>query len=318
MDQAHDKGSGRMIMVWQGSANTWDCDEMGHMNVRIYVEKAMEGLGLLAAAMGLDNAFREGATSTLIPVDQHIRYIREALPGRPLTMRAGLLEVGETDAVVYQEMRHGDGRVAAAFRTRVRHAVARSGRPFPWPSRCLDRFEALRVTAPEETAPRSIDPDGPVLDDEVATRAAAEAVGVPLVGLGQVLPHHVDVHGRMWAPWFMGRISDSVPNLLHDWRMRVGQVTGGVQTGGAVLEYRLVYRDWPKVGDLLEVRSGLNRVEAKVHSLVHWVLDPLTGRPWLTSEAIAVTFDLTTRKVIATPQDQIAALEAIAPRGLKI
>ena len=307
-----------MITVWQGSANTWDCDEMGHMNVRVYVEKAMEGLGVLAAAMGLENAFRDGATSTLIPLDQHIRYMREALPGRPLTMRAGLLEVGETDAVVYQEMRHGDGRVAAAFRTRVRHAVARTGRPFPWPSRCLDRVEALRVTAPEETAPRSLDPDGPVLNAGDATRAAADAAGVPLVGIGQVLPNQVDVHGRFWAPWFIGRISDSVPNLLYDWRSRIGEMTGGVDTGGAVLEYRLVYRAWPKVGDLLEVRSGLNRVGEKFHTLVHWVVDPVSGQPWLTSEAVAVTFDLKTRKIIPTPSDQIAALESIAPRGLSI
>lgn len=34
-----------MIPLWSGIPNTWDCDEMGHMNVRVYVEKAMEGLG---------------------------------------------------------------------------------------------------------------------------------------------------------------------------------------------------------------------------------------------------------------------------------
>ena len=31
-------------VVWRGGVNTWECDEMGHMNVRFYLAKAMEGL----------------------------------------------------------------------------------------------------------------------------------------------------------------------------------------------------------------------------------------------------------------------------------
>jgi len=64
-----------MITLWQGSANQWDCDEMGHMNVRVYVEKIMEGLGTFAKAIDMPHAFRARTPSTLIPVDQHIRFI---------------------------------------------------------------------------------------------------------------------------------------------------------------------------------------------------------------------------------------------------
>jgi acyl-CoA thioester hydrolase len=41
-----------VIPLWQGSCNQWDCDEMGHMNVRVYVEKQLEGKIALDAKRG--------------------------------------------------------------------------------------------------------------------------------------------------------------------------------------------------------------------------------------------------------------------------
>ena len=122
---------------------------------------------------------------------------------------------------------------------------------------------------------------------------------------------------------FIGRVSDSVPNLMHAWREDIARAhseAGGepVRQGAAVLEYRLIYRKWPKAGDLFQVRSGLGQVGEKVHGLVHWIMDPRSGDAWCTSEAVAVTFDLTTRKVIATQPEHIAALEKRAVRGLTI
>lgn len=307
-----------MITVWQGSANTWECDEMGHMNVRVYVEKAMEGLAALAHHIEMPHAFRLNVPSTLIPVDQHIRFIREVRPGRPLSMRACLLEVGDRDAVVFQGLYHGDGTPAAAFRTRIVHAEARSGAPFEWSQRSRAAMAGLLGETPAECAPRSIDPDGPSRPAEQANLQAANSANVPRIGIGTVPHQQCDPHGRMRAEWFMGRLSDSVPNLLYDWRRRVAEAAGDRPMGAAVLEYRLIHRRWPMAGDRFEIYSSLARAEEKLHSLVHWMIDPSSGHAWLTSEAVAVTFDLETRKVIKAPKDMIAELEAIAPKGLSI
>lgn len=307
-----------MITLWQGSANTWDCDEMGHMNVRPYVEKAMEGIGRFAHEIALPGAFQENAASTLVPRRQHIRYMREVLPGRPLSMQGCVIDWGDDWVELYQEMRHGDATPAAAIRTRLSHAEVRSAKPFPWTARSRERIAALTASPPAQTAPRSLEPDGEILPGEAVTQAAAEKAGAPVIGAGMVLPAQVDVHGRMWAPWFIGRVSDSVPNLLFDWRERVAGMSGGERQGGAVLEYRLAYRRWPRMGDLFEIRTGLNRVEEKFHSLVHWMLDPETGEAWMTSEAVAVTFDLDTRKILPTSREQMRELEKIAPPGLAV
>ena len=47
--------------IWRGGVNTWDCDEMGHMNVRVYVEKQLEGMVAFAHHLGMPEAFRVNA-----------------------------------------------------------------------------------------------------------------------------------------------------------------------------------------------------------------------------------------------------------------
>ena len=37
-----------MQVLWRGNANTWECDELGHLNVRFYMAKAQEALAGLA------------------------------------------------------------------------------------------------------------------------------------------------------------------------------------------------------------------------------------------------------------------------------
>lgn len=307
-----------MIPLWHGSANQWDCDEMGHMNVRVYVEKQAEGMVALAHFLGMPTAFHRDAPATIVPIDQHIRFVREVLPGRPLSMQGCVLEAGESDAVIYQEMRHGDGSLAAAFRTRIAHIDTAEGGRFSWSSRTREKLEALKGETPQEALPRSFDPDAPGLDLAEITMDKVTATGAPQIGMGAIPAGHCGVHGWMEPYWFIGRISDSVPNLLFEWRRKVANAAGDKRMGAAVLEYRLRYHRRPRTGDLFTVHTSLGRVAGKTHALVHWVMDPLSGRPWVTCEAVAITLDLEARKALPAPPEMIAELEKLAPPGLSI
>ena len=307
-----------MITLWRGSCNQWDCDEMGHMNVRLYVEKQMEGLAVFAHALGMPHAFAQNSPSTVVPVDQHIRFVREVLPGRPLTMRGCLVERGDADALIYQELRHADGQLAAAFRTRILHIDTAGREPFPWGKSVRAAMSDDVDEPPEESAPRSIDPSLPGLPPEEISIETPRRLGIPCIGKGAVPPQHLDVHGRMAPQWAIGRVSDSVPNLLHNWRKKVAEAAGGLRMGAAVLEYRLRYFDWPVAGDLFEIYTGLGGVQGKTHSLIHWMMDPVSGKPWATSQATAITLDLDARKAIPAPPEALEELERIAPRGLSI
>src|SRR5262245_31151972 len=103
-------------LLYKGSANAWECDEMGHLNVRFHVERAMMGLAALAQQIGMPRASQAQAGATLQPLDLHIRFLKEARPGAPLQMRGGVLEIGESDALFYAELRHLDGSVSSTFR----------------------------------------------------------------------------------------------------------------------------------------------------------------------------------------------------------
>jgi acyl-CoA thioester hydrolase len=288
------------------------------MNVRVYVEKQMEGLAVFAHALGMPHAFRHNSPSTIVPVDQHIRFIREVLPGRPLTMHGCLVEVGEADAVVYQELRHADGQLAAAFRTRIMHIDTAGREPFAWGRSVRAAMADDMGMPPEEAAPRSIDPDAPGLPYDEINIARPQGLGVSCIGKGAVPPQHLDVHGRMASPWVIGRVSDSVPNLLYNWRRNVAAAAGDLRMGAAVLEYRMRYHDMPEAGDLFEIYTGLGGVEGKTHSLIHWMMNPVTGRPWATGQATAITLDLDARKAIPAPAAALEELERLAPKGLSI
>lgn len=299
------------VEVWRGGVGSWECDQMGHLNVGFYVAKSMEALAGLAAELGMPGAFAANAEATLVVREQHIRFIKEARPGAPLTMTAGVIELGEADARLMLLMRHQDGELAASFQTLAAHATARDSRAFPWPDRIRAHAEALKVEVPANAAPRSI---GLAPVETQASLARAEALGLVRTGLRVVDAQDCDAFGRMRTETFMHRLSDGIPHLFAG--RRPGAADTGRKVGGAALEYRLIHHAWPRAGDRLELRSGLAGGDARFRRMIHWLLDPDTGRPWGSAEAIAVSFDLETRKLITLSDEELARVEGDAVKGL--
>jgi acyl-CoA thioester hydrolase len=303
------------LETWRGSVNAWECDENLHMNVRFFGSRAMEGLGFMAAALDMPRAFQEKASSTLQPTDLHIRFLKEARQGVALSMRGGVAALDAASMTVFQEMAHADGKPAANFAMKVAHVHPPDLRAFPLPARVRTRAEALKCAIPAHGLPRSLDlsiaPTSP-------TVALADKLGAPVVGRVAVTPDHCDPFGRMRMELFLGRVSDAVPNFLAAWREQAANADGARTVGGAVLEYRLCPRRWPRAGDLIEIRSGVVDVAEKTNRLVHWLLDPVSGDAWCTAEVVAVTFDLVTRKTIPIPEARRALLLQRAVKGMTI
>lgn len=305
------------LEVWRGGVNTWECDEMGHMNVRFYGVAALQGLAALAAELGMPQAFSEHAEATLLVREQHIRFLKEARAGAALSMTGGVIEIGEDTARLLFLLIHADGALAASFQIVVAHVTTREARPFPWTNRVRERAEALKVEVPAAAAPRGLSLD-PVVTE--ASEDRAQALGLTRIGLGAFSRQDCDVFGRAGAEQFIGKVSDGVGTLVHGFRQTVVEhapPTSG-EIGGAVVEYRLLYQNWPRAGDRFDIRSGLVGANERVMRMVHWMLDPVSGQPWGTSEVVAVTFDLKTRKVIPITQAAHAELMKAATAGLSL
>lgn len=287
---------------------------MGHLNVGFYVAKAMEGLIGLAAELGMPQAFAPHAAATLIVREQHIRFLREAHVGAQLHIEAGVLEMDESEARILLLMRHHDGELAASFQMLVAHATAREGRTFPWPQWARARGQALTIEAPEKSRPRSVS-QGPV--ETAASLPRALELGVKRIGMGAFRQNDCDSFGRMRTELVMARISDSIAHLMAD--LLANMASGGERRLGAVvLEYRFIFLAWPRAGDRYELRSGMSGAEPKVRRMLHWFLDPASGRPWASAEAVAAVFDLETRRTVALTEGELAPWAAVSVEGLTL
>jgi acyl-CoA thioester hydrolase len=300
-----------MIEVARSSVQTWECDQMGHMNVQFYVGKADEGLAALAAALGLGPRSAHENAATLAPREQHIRFHRELRPGAPFAVKGGVLQARSEGLVFYEEMQNiAAGAVAATFVTRAEWCDIETRGGLPLPVEAVAKAPPIGIDLPEHGRPRGLDMEPP---RRAPTLAEAEKMNLLTTFRGTVLAEYCDSMGFMTPRHYMGRVSDAIPNLI---AQTSGQDRSESRTGGAALEYRFVYRDFAREGDLLVLKSGLKSVSSKTYVWCHWLFDAETGECFATAEAVAVAMDLGTRKAIEIPPDMRTRLEALVVDGL--
>lgn len=299
-----------MIELGRSSVQTWECDTMGHMNVQFYVEKAHDAAGYLGIRLGRGPHAMAEVKQSLITVDQHVRFHREMRPGTPYFLRGGVARVEHGQVIAYIEMVQTVGEVVSATFTstlQLRDQQGNTRHPFP-----TGLAKDYIVDIPGYGMARGLDLDAP--PRRAPTLSEADGMGLMATYMARVRSQECDRFGRMQARFFMARYSDSIPNLL---ALTSGRNRGEPgSTGGAALEYRLIYRKFPRAGDILCIRSGLKSIAEKTYVWAHWMFDAETGECVATSEAVAVAMDLETRKAIPIPPELRARLEALRIGGL--
>lgn len=300
-----------MHEYWRGGVEAWECDEMGHMNVRFWSRRAMDALAWLERQLELPAGLR------LVMRDQHIKFLKEAAAGTPLYAVGGVVEVLADGLRVYLEIRHSrDDSVGATFINELACVRRDSLEPQTLPAAVGAAAHRQTVQLPDHAQPRSVPLDRPL---RTGSLAQARSAGFRRVGLSMVRAADLDGEGLFQAEGFIGRVSEAVPTLMAGWREEAAAEASAIdgverRAGAAVLEYRLSFLAWPTAGDSIEVQSGVLAVADKTMTLNHWLLDPVSGAPWCMAEAVAITFDLNARKAIATPPKARAALEAMMVR----
>ncbi|MEQ8746751.1 acyl-ACP thioesterase [Pyruvatibacter sp.] len=303
----------------RSSVQTWECDDMGHMNVQFYVAKANEGLDVLAHHLGFGptQARTPGngagtAGAILLPREHHIRFHREQRPGAPLTLEGSVTGREGDTLKVYEELTNtASGVVAATINADVVLADAATRARLALPGVMDEAIDNMMTDVPPHGQARGLEM-GPAVD--APALAQADDMGLVYTWQGVVKPAQCDMHGFMLQQHFMGLVSDSIPNLLS--QTRGDDRSSDPNIGGAALEYRFVYRQWPRVGDILTLRSGLKHVGPKTYTWAHWMFDVETGKAVATAEAVAVTLDLVARRAIGIPDAMRAHLESKLVPGI--
>ncbi|WP_018998093.1 acyl-ACP thioesterase [Hirschia maritima] len=307
-----------MIEVYRGSPNAWECDEMGHMNVRFYLAKLMEGVGVFCHEMGMPQAFKINAPSTVKLKDLHIRFLREAHAGLPFYMKAGVVGTLDTSVKVYFQLNHLDDTPCAVFRCELEHIDIHTDQAFLWSPKTIEFFNSIPAEMPDQLGPRSISVDTPPLNQP--TMQDVEKIHPIRVGTGLILPDQCDVFGNMKTEFFIGRLSDSAPHLADT--LDVGMTRSPTpddteqRIGTAALEYRFAFHNLPSAGDSFHIYAGLGEQQGKTWGVHYWIMDPNTQLAYATAQATLVRFDLDKRKAVMPPEGSFETMQKVIPKGL--
>lgn len=289
--------------VWRGGVNSWECDEMAHMNTRFYVGKCMEAVAVLFAMAGMP---RVNASGSVRPDEMHIRFHREAKAATPLHITGGFSNIGESDAELVLLLHHSlSGLLAASYRLSVSH-INPQGHPTTWPETFSTKAKKLMVETPKEAQPRSTG-SAPLSTTQPDLSAHTR------ITLHELTVNDCDAAGVMLPQKFIAAASDGIRRVTAPVReFVVRHAEPSPQNfGGAVLEFRIVHFAWPRIGECIEIRSGLKGADSRVFRLDHWMIDPVTEAVLGYMEVVAIVFDLDQRKIVTITDAARAELKAL-------
>jgi len=299
---------------FRGMVNSWEADEMGHMNVRFYVQKSLQATAHFLNEIGLGPAVRRESELGVRIMDHHIRFLKEARPGTPLVIETGALGADEAGLFVLHQVRHAlTGDVCATLTGTIVITEGLGDQPYKLPEEVAAKARDFATDMPDYAAPRGIDAPGPKL---VPNWHRADEMGLFEISRIEVRPTMLDPDGALSTEHFIGAISDGIPTMISQFAVnRADSLQSGV--GGAALEYRLFYFRRVFSGELITIRSGLSDIGNKTFTHIHWMFDQ-NHNVVASAAAVAVSFDLKERKAIAFSPEARAAFESFVVPDLGI
>jgi len=136
MSDRNDKAA----LTHRSTVQQWDCDHMGHMNVRHYMAKFDDAAWTFLSMLGATNRYFEQEQAGVAAVDHHVTYKRELMPGDSVEIhtRLALLE-GRKFKMVHEMRLSTDGNVVATCELFGVHMDRRERKAVPFPSEILAR-----------------------------------------------------------------------------------------------------------------------------------------------------------------------------------
>jgi acyl-CoA thioester hydrolase len=118
----------------RGTVHTWQCDHMGHVNVRAYGEFFEEACWQVYNRIGITPSVLRSGQFHMAAVEQHIRYLRELLAGDVIVVRSAITEMRGKVLRLAHELRNDEtGALCATsvFTVLCIDSAARRAKAFP-------------------------------------------------------------------------------------------------------------------------------------------------------------------------------------------
>lgn len=278
-------------------------DHLGHMNVMYYAQHAQAGARTLASRIGLD------ADGTLFQPDRYTRHHREQLLGSRLEVRGGVLEVGDDQVRVYEELVNTEADVLAASFILTLEATDPEGAsrlPLSDPTRSA--AGQLVVELPERGRPRTLTID----DDPISNAPSLEELnerGAAMREPRVVHPEECDPDGRVRWGIVADLVWGGTPVRGRDFQP-FSEGPGGMKIGWATMETRATWGTRARMGDRLQSFGVETDLADKTLTSRHWVYDLATGSLVCTFSVLSIAFDMAQRRAVSIP-DHVRELMSV-------
>ena len=148
----------KLVPGYQGVAQKWECDNMGHLNVSHYFGRSSDQAFFTRHALGLDPAALRDSGHGTVALEEHCRFHREVTSGGMMIGRSAVIEPRERTMVVYQEFRDAKDALQASFRTVIGFFDTKARRLMPWPEATREKAAKLTIDLPDHAAPLRVPP----------------------------------------------------------------------------------------------------------------------------------------------------------------
>ena len=132
----------------RGTMHAWQCDHMGHVNVRAYGDRFEEACWQYYAMLGITPARLRNRDIHMAAVQQDVAYRKELLGGDVVAVRTRMLDAREKVLRFQHEMLNcetGDVCATCTYTEVCLDPLARRSQPFP--SDILERARAFLAEA---------------------------------------------------------------------------------------------------------------------------------------------------------------------------
>jgi len=293
-------------LSWAGECSAWECDELGHMNMRHYAHKTEEARQRFMIRLGLKHAYQSGTVSSLRVRDFHIKYQGEARPGNSLRIDSAVISIGDCDIRLCHIMTHRDGRIAATMVETVEHIYLPEDKIFPWPKRLLDSAKNHMTDMPGPAKARNLDTQ---IKYQGTTISELTSHNIDIIGAGVFKKSELDITEHVSLGSFFGRTTSTIGWFKKGWPEFENPDYMAGDKSGALLEMRAFIHSYPSRGDAYDYAPYLLSADSYTREIVHNVMDPISGNSWITMLASGCKFDLKARKLLKSTDEELKHLK---------
>ncbi|WP_227430637.1 acyl-CoA thioesterase [Psychrobacter sp. I-STPA6b] len=141
--------SDKVFATGRGMVHSWQCDHMGHVNIRAYGELFEQSIWHAFNQMGITPSLLRQGDIAMATVEQNIRYFKELLAGDVVYIESYIAKISEKSVTVEQKLYNAETDIHCASCTLTAVCIdPHKRKACPFPADIYKKGQSLLFNAP--------------------------------------------------------------------------------------------------------------------------------------------------------------------------